>query len=81
MSLTINPRLKGGLIMAKKKFDFIALVLWLVGIIVSLTIGFSMVGGTLSIPNIPSMVTIVTGWIVVGLTALGGIMSAIKNLS
>lgn len=64
--------------MAKKKLDVIALVTWLVGIFVALAVGFGMVGGALTIPYIPSMVTVVAGWIVVGMTLLGAVMKLVK---
>ena len=57
--------------MAKKKFKPLNLLLWVVGILVTLAVAFGLVGGSLTIPYIPSIVTVVAGWVVVSVTALG----------
>lgn len=55
-------------------------VAWLTGIIVSLAVGFGMVGGTLSLPNWlgGTTVAMVAGWIVV-LTTFLSVILAIFN--
>ena len=53
--------------------NLISILIWMVGIIVSLAVGSGMVDGTLSIPAIPAIITVISGWIVVG----GAIVSAI----
>ena len=56
-------------------------VVWLTGVLVSLSVGFAMVSGTLTLPfwlggNI--LATIV-GWIVVITTILSAILALVKN--
>jgi len=51
---------------------------WLTGVLVSLAVGFGMVGETLTIPYIMPIITVVAGWIVVVLTIVGVIL-AIAN--
>lgn len=45
--------------------NLISILIWIVGIIVALAVGSGMIDGTLSIPTIPTIITIVSGWIVV----------------
>ena len=61
-----------------KKASFLDAVMWVVGVLVSLAVGFGMTSGTLSIPYIPAIVTMVAGWIVVVGTILGVIMAIAK---
>jgi len=68
MAKKIRRGLFGGLI---------TLVLWVVGILISLAVGFGMVDGVLSIPLIPSIVIAVAGWIVVLLTIIGAVLKII----
>ena len=62
--------------MAKTGFDFSAFIAWVVGIIVSLAVGSGMITKVLYIPGIHSLVTVVTGWIVV----IGAIISIIAAI-
>lgn len=63
--------------MAKtKRVTLLGVVAWLTGILVSLAVGFGMIGQTLTIPFIPAIVTVVAGWIVV----IGAIISFIAAL-
>lgn len=59
-----------------KKVTFLGVVAWIVGILVSLAVGFGMIGQTLNIPFIPSIITIIAGWIVV----IGAIVSVIAAI-
>ena len=52
-------------------------VLWLVGILVFLAVGFGMIGETLIVPWIPVLITITAGWFVVVLTILGFVLKVI----
>lgn len=63
---------KGGLLST-----LIQLAVWLTGVIVSLSVGFGMIGGTLSLPSWlgGAVVASIAGWIVVVLTALGVLMA------
>lgn len=57
-------------------------IVWLVGVIVSLAVGFGMVNGALSIePYIPDMITAVAGWVVVILAVLGLLLKIIDLAS
>ncbi|VVB80551.1 Uncharacterised protein [uncultured archaeon] len=53
--------------MAKKEsgFSFSNFVAWATSVLVSLAVGSGMINKTLSIPFVPSIITIVAGWIVV----------------
>ena len=67
--------------MAKKNPKVLNFVAWLTGIIVSLAVGFGMIGGTLTLPiwlggNIVAMVA---GWIVVLTTAIGVVLAILKQ--
>ena len=53
--------------------NLISILIWVVGIIVSLAVGSGMIDGTLSVPGIPAIITIVSGWVVV----IGAILSVI----
>lgn len=67
--------------MAKKASSRVLnFVAWLTGIIVSLAIGFSMIGGTLTLPTWlgGSIVAMIAGWIVVITTALSAILTIIN---
>ena len=71
--------------MAKRKSNLISTlvhaVLWLTGVIVSLSVGFAMTNGILYLPNWlgGSIVAQVAGWIVVVLTIVGVILAIIDN--
>lgn len=56
-------------------------IMWIVGVLVSLAVGFGMVDGTLRVPLVPSVVMIVAGWIVVVLTLLGVLLKIIDLAS
>lgn len=64
--------------MAKSKgskvLNFVA---WLTGVIVSLAVGFGLIGGTLSVPYI-GIVNVIAGWVVVVTTLLGVILALLK---
>jgi hypothetical protein len=61
-------------------FHFIA---WLTGVLVSLAVGFGMIDGVLTAQNIfiPVYVTVAAGWIVVGFTVLGTLLSILGKIS
>ena len=56
-----------------KEGNLIGILTWIVGVIVSLAVGSGMIDGTLSIPAIPSIITVIAGWIVV----IGAILSVV----
>ena len=49
---------------------------WIVGILVSLAVGFGMIGGTLSVPYIPAVLTVIAGWVVV----IGALISVVMAI-
>ncbi len=68
--------------MAKKQGpEILHFVAWLTGVIVSLAVGFAMVGGTLSLPTWlgGQTVAMLAGYVVVLTTALGVILAILKK--
>lgn len=61
-----------------KENNLVEIIIWIVGVIVALAVGSGMVDGTLNIPMIPGIITIVSGWIVV-VGAVVSIVLAILN--
>lgn len=61
-----------------KVLSFIA---WLTGVIVSLAVGFAMIGGTLSLPWWLGGTTLalIAGWIVVITTLVGAAMAILRK--
>lgn len=53
---------------------------WLTGIIVSLAVGFGMIGEALTVPWFSPIVSVAAGWIVVVLTVLGAILAIFDSL-
>ena len=47
--------------------------MWIVGVIVSLAVGSGMIDGTLVVPVIPEVLTVISGWVVV----VGAIISIV----
>ena len=56
------------------------LIMWLVGVLVSLAVGFGMISGTLTVPYIQVIVPI-AGWVVVVGTVIGVIIAIIQAAS
>jgi len=70
--------------MAKKggnMHKLLNIVAWLTGILVSLSVGFGMIGGTLSLPTWlgGSLVAMIAGWIVVVTTILSVILAILER--
>ena len=63
-----------------KSKGLITFLAWLVGVLVSLAVGFGMTSGTLVIKWIPSIVTVVAGWIVIVMALLGVLMKIVGAL-
>jgi hypothetical protein len=53
--------------------DLMGILMWIVGVIVALAVGSGMIDGTLMVPGIPEIVTIVSGWVVV----VGAVLSVV----
>jgi len=67
--------------MAKETSSVLNLVAWLTGVIVSLAVGFGMVGGTLALPTWlgGSVVAMIAGWIVIITTLLSVVLALIRQ--
>ncbi len=64
--------------MAKKEGGLLGILMWVVGVLVSLSVGFGMIDQTLSVPYIPVIITVVAGWIVVIGSLIGVVMAIIR---
>ena len=56
--------------MAKNKTNALGVIMTLVGVMVSLAVGFGMAGGALVVPYIPAVASVWSGWIVIMTTLL-----------
>jgi hypothetical protein len=65
--------------MGKKVKGLLNFVAWLTGVLVSLAVGFAMTGSTLTVPWLPSIVTVVAGWIVVITTLVSVVLAVLKQ--
>jgi hypothetical protein len=63
--------------MAKQGGAILNFVAWLTGVIVSLAVGFALIGGTLSVPYI-GITNVIAGWVVVVTTLISVIMALVK---
>ncbi len=59
----------------------INVVVWIVGVLVGLAVGFGMIDNILSVRYIPMIVTQVAGWIVVILVLLSVLLKIIDSVS
>lgn len=62
--------------MAKSK-GVLEVMMWIVGVLVSLAVGFGMISGTLTVPVVQVIVPI-AGWIVVIATVIGVIAAIVR---
>jgi hypothetical protein len=51
----------------------VGIIVWIVGVLVALAVGSGMIDKTLAVPGIPTIITVIAGWIVV----VGAIVSVI----
>lgn len=69
--------------MGKKVKNLLNFVAWLTGTLVSLAVGFAMIGGSLTIPWFDSIgigvVTMIAGWVVVLTTLLSIVLAVLKQ--
>ncbi len=56
-----------------KDNSLVGILMWVVGILVSLAVGSGMIDRTLSIPGVPEVITAVAGWVVV----VGAVISVV----
>ncbi len=68
--------------MAKSKpvASLFSIAAWITGVLVSLAVGFGMVDGVLSVRFIPTVVTVIAGWLVVILTIISIILAIANKL-
>ncbi len=59
------------------KTGLLEVIIWIVGVLVSLAVGFGMISGTLTVPYVQVIVPI-AGWIVVIGTVVGVIAAIVK---
>lgn len=63
---------------AKSGIGFIGAIMWVVGVLVSLAVGFGMADGILTVRYVPLIITQIAGWIVVIGTVVGIILAIIR---
>ena len=59
----------------------LSFILWMVGILISLAVGFGMADGTLHIPYVHFFITALAGWIVIIFVLLGVLLKIIDLLT
>jgi predicted membrane protein len=64
--------------MAKESTKVLNFIAWLTGVIVSLAVGFALIGGTLNVPYL-GVVNIIAGWVVVITTLLSVILALLNQ--
>jgi hypothetical protein len=67
--------------MAKQGGKVLNFIAWLTGVLVSLSIGFAMIGGTLTLPSWlgGSVLAMIVGWVVVVTTVIGAVMAILRQ--
>ena len=63
--------------MKKKGGRLLNFVVWLTGVIVSLAVGFALIGGTLAVPYL-GIVNVIAGWVAVITTIISVILALLK---
>ncbi len=64
--------------MAKQGGKVLNFIAWLTGVIVSLAVGFALIGGTISVPYI-GVVNVIAGWVVVVTTVISLILVILRQ--
>ena len=64
--------------MAKQGGKVLNFVAWLTGVLVSLAVGFGMIGGTLAVPYI-GVVNVVVGYVVVVTTVISAVLAILQQ--
>ena len=67
--------------MAKQGNRVLNFIAWLTGVIVSLAVGFAMIGGTLSLPTWlgGQVLATIAGWVVVVTTLVSAVMAILNQ--
>ena len=64
--------------MAKQGGKVLNFIAWLTGVIVSLAVGFALIGGTIAVPYI-GVVNSIAGWVVVVTTIISLILAILRQ--
>lgn len=59
--------------------NLVGILVWIVGVISALAVGSGMIDGTLVIPAIPIIITVIAGWVVVIGAIIGLILSVFSK--
>ena len=67
--------------MSKQSGRVLNFVAWLTGVIVSLAVGFAMIGGTLTLPGWlgGDILALIAGWVVIITTLLGAVLAILNH--
>ena len=67
--------------MSKQSGRVLNFVAWLTGVIVSLAVGFAMIGGTLTLPVWlgGDILAFIAGWVVIITTLLGAVLAILNH--
>lgn len=67
--------------MTKQGGKILNFIAWLTGVLVSLSIGFAMIGGTLTLPTWigGSILATIVGWVVIITTVIGAVMAILQQ--
>ncbi len=67
--------------MARQSSRVLNFIAWLTGVIVSLAVGFAMIGGTLTLPFWlgGDVLALIAGWVVVITTLTGAVLAILKQ--
>lgn len=67
--------------MARQGGRILNFIAWLTGVIVSLAVGFAMIGGTLTLPSWlgGSVLAAIAGWVVVITTLVSAVMAILRQ--
>ena len=60
---------------------FLGFIAWITGVIIALAVAFALTDGTLVVPYIPAVVSVIAGWIAIITTLLGVVLAIIDYLS
>ena len=59
--------------------SIVGILSWIVGVLVSLAVGFGMIDETLTVPGIPEIITSLAGWVVVAGAIVGVLLVVFKK--
>ena len=63
--------------MKKKGGRLLNFIVWLTGVIVSLAVGFALIGGTLAVPYL-GVINVIAGWVAVITTIISVVLALLK---